>query len=374
VAGVPKSAGVPDLTGVQGCRVVTWSGSARILLRGQLESLSEIEWSVVSGDPFTGPPTPLRTYHVPMRREPAASDFRSFWLLYRFFRRHRFAFVQTHTPKASMLGLPAARLAGLPTLYTMHGSLYFKDNSPLGNLAGWVFERWCSTWAGRVLLQSAEDAEVVPRARICRAGKVVHVGNGIDVEHFAGHRQPLPDGDPPVVLMISRLVSEKGCLDFFRVARALRSKARFVHVGPVETDQRDAVTDEEIAELSAAGIVEFVGPVADVRPELARATLVLLPSYREGIPRAAMEAAASGRAVVGYNVRGVREVIPPELGLLVGRGDVEALTLLVKGLLDDHDRIAKAADACAEWVTAEFSEAVVCDRLRRVYAEVLGRH
>ena len=371
----PRSAGgteVAALSGVHGCRVVTWSESARILLRGQLEALSEIEWSVVSGDPFSDPPAHLRTYHVPMRREPALSDFRSFWQLYRFFRRHRFAFVQTHTPKASLLGLPAARLAGLPTLYTMHGSLFFRDNSPRGNFAGWLFERWCTAWAGRVLLQSREDAEVVPRAHICSRAKVVHVGNGIDVEHFSNQRQPLPVGGTPVVLMISRLVSEKGCLDFFHVARALRSKARFVHVGPVETDQRDAVTDELIAELSSAGTVEFVGHVHDVRPQLARATLVLLPSYREGIPRAAMEAAASGRPVVGYNVRGVREVIPPELGLLVRRGDVEALTALVDALLGDPERISTLAVACAQWVTAEFSERVVCDRLRGVYTDLLG--
>ena len=368
-----EPAALQALAGVSACRLVTWSQSAAVLLMGQLKGLSEIRWTIVTGDEYTDAPPEFDVHRIPMTRELSLGDLRSMWDLYWFFRRRRgLAFVQTHTQKASLLGLPAARLAGLPTLYTVHGALYFEDNSTLANVAGWLFERWCTVWARRVLLQSREDAQVLPRVRICSKHKLVLVGNGIDVERFADGRQPLPAGGTPVVMMVSRLVSEKGCLDFFHVARDLHSKARFVHVGPTETDQRDAVTDDEIAELSAAGIVEFVGRVDDVSPELARASLLLLPSYREGIPRAAMEAAAAGRAVAGYDIRGLREAIPPELGLLVPRGDVEALTELVETLLDHPDRLATLATACQEWVASEFSEAKVVDRLRGVYAQLLA--
>lgn len=372
-SGPGGSAVLADLHGVSACRVVSWSESARVLLRGQLEALREIHWSVVSGTEFPRAPAHLTVYHVPMRREMAASDLSSFWELYRFFRTHRFAFVQTHTPKASLLGLPAARLAGLPALYTMHGCLFFRDNSLLGNVAGWTFERWCTSWADRVLLQSREDVDVVVDARICPARKIVHVGNGIDIEHFAQPEAPLTGGGHPVVLMISRLVTEKGCRDFFRVAQALHRRARFVHVGPMETDQRDAIGEDEVRQLSEAGVVQFVGSVDDVRPYVAQANLVLLPSYREGVPRAAMESAAGGRPVAGYDVRGVREVIPPELGLLVRRGDVAALTDLVDSLLDDPARLSDLGRACQHWVAQEFSEHRVFDRLRRVYSEVLDQ-
>lgn len=359
------------LTGLSACRVVTWSESARFLLAGQLAALPEVRWSIVSGDEYPDPPSHLAAYWVPMRRELALSDFRSFWNLVRFFRRHRFAFVQTHTPKASLLGLPAARLAGLPTLYTMHGCLFFKDNSALANVAGWIFERWCAAWAHRVLLQSREDADVVTRFRICPQRKITHVGNGIDLRRFVAAIEPRPPAEKPTVLMISRLVSEKGCRDFFRVAEALHGRARFVHVGPSETDQRDAISQDEIQRLSAAGHVEFVGSVDDVRPHLARADLVLLPSYREGIPRVAMEAAAAGRPVAGYDIRGLREVIPPALGLLVPRGDVEALIQLVGLLLDDPSTLASLGRACQQWVVSEFSEEAVVERLRRVYLDLL---
>lgn len=367
-----RKAPLPDLEVLPGCRLVTWSESARVLLAGQLRALREFRWWVVSGDDYSDPPADIVTRTVPMRRELALSDFKSLWRLHGFFRRHRFAFVQTHTPKASLLGLPAARLAGLPALYTMHGCLYFRDNSAAGNVTGWVFERWCASWAHKVLLQSREDVDVVVRHRICRSDKLVHIGNGIDLRHFTATGGPLPRRVKPVVVMVSRLVAEKGCRDFFHVAEALHDVADFVHVGPLETDQRDAIGPEEVDRLSQTGRVRFVGPVEDVRPHVGDADLVLLPSYREGIPRVAMEAAAMACPVAGYDIRGIREVIPPELGLLVRRGDVAALTEVVRTLLQDPERRARLGAACQDWVRAEFSEESVVERLRQVYAEITG--
>ena len=361
---------LPTTARARGCRVVTTALSARLLLAGQLEVLDDVDWSVLAGDEFPDPPADVTAFQVRMGRELGPSDVVSLVALYRFFRRHRFHFVQTHTPKASLLALPAARLAGLPTLYTMHGSLFFRDNSRLANLAGWVFERWCCAWADRVLLQSEEDLGVMAAARICPERKLVHVGNGIRLERFP--EVPPPERARPVVLMVSRLVVEKGCRDFLRVAATLRGRADFVHVGPVEPDQRDALTEAEIAEAAGSGLVRFVGAVDDVRPFLADADLVLLPSYREGIPRAAMEAAATGRPVAGYDVRGVREVLPPGSGLLVARGDVESLAAVVAELLDRPERRRELGRACRDHVAARFDEGLVVSRLRRVYAEVPG--
>jgi glycosyltransferase involved in cell wall biosynthesis len=343
--------------------------SARLLLAGQLRALTEIRWSLVSGDRYDDAPDDLTVHHIPMRRELAFSDLRSIRALYRFFRRHRFSFVQTHTPKASLLGLPAARCAGLPTLYTMHGCLFFKDNTFLQNALAWAFERWCCAWAGKVLVQSREDAATLPQARICGAGKIVHIGNGIDLDRFPTVPLPTRGGAKPVVMMVSRLVAEKGCRDFFSVAQALHSEARFVHVGPPEKDQRDAIPAVEIEELSRNGVVEFRGYAHDVPAHLAEADLTLLPSYREGVPRVAMEAAAMGRAVVGYNVRGMREVIPPDLGLLVPRGRLTQLTNLVRRLVAEPRHREALGQACREWVGSNFSEEAVLDRLRVVYAE-----
>jgi glycosyltransferase involved in cell wall biosynthesis len=343
--------------------------TARLLLANQLRSIREISWTVVTGDAFDQAPEDVTVELVPIRRELAPSDLKTFTRLVGLFRRRRFDFVQTHTPKPSLLGLPAARLAGSTAIYTIHGALYFADNDRAGNIAGWAFEKWCCAWAHLVLVQSREDERVLPRAHICARRKVRYIGNGVVLQRLIEPVTPAPrESDQPVVLMVSRLVKEKGCSDFLQLAGELRHRARFVHVGPTENDQRDAISAEEISRASE--YVTFVGAVDDIRPYLAAADIVVLPSYREGIPRVAMEAAAAGRPIVAYDVRGVREVIDAASGLLVPRGDEAALANVVSQLLDDPERRTKLGEACRDRVVEAFSEDAVIERLRGVYAEL----
>jgi glycosyltransferase involved in cell wall biosynthesis len=345
--------------------------TARLLLARQMAALKDVEWTVVSGDGYEDAPGHVTVEVVPMRREFSPSDVPSFVRLFRLFRKNRFDFVQTHTPKPSFLGLPAARLSGTPAIYTIHGSLYFKGNGSLANLLGWCFERWCCAWANRVLVQSREDQSVLPQVKICPARKLSYLGNGIATEHFTEKVEPASLGtgdDLPVVLMVSRLVREKGCHDFVQLAESLSGKARFVHVGPAEDDQSDALSASELS--SAARSVTFVGAVTDVRPYYAAADIVVLPSYREGIPRAVMEAAAAGRPVAAYDIRGVREVVEPESGLLVPRGDVKELTTLVAELIADPEHRTSLGRRCQSWVLERFSEDAVVERARSLYAEL----
>ncbi len=364
--GVEQRVGKPDAR--RGCRIVTTSMTARLLLDHQLRALDEISWSVVSGDAYGDAPPDVTVEVVPIRREFALSDVAAFARLWRFLRRRRFAFVQTHTPKASFLGLPAARLCGTTAIYTIHGSLYFRDNSRQSNVLGWLFERWCCSWADLVLVQSREDEVVLPRAHISPARKIRYVGNGVVLDRFLEAVPPAPRTSRPFVLMVSRLVREKGCADFLALARSLAAQADFVHVGPVEHDQRDALDEAEIS--AASGCVSFVGSVDDIRPYLAAADVVVLPSYREGIPRVAMEASMAGKPVVAYDIRGVREVVDPAWGLLVPRGDVRGLTTVVEELLRDPERRATLGKACRERVTELFSEDDVITRLREIYARL----
>ena len=117
--------------------------------------------------------------------------------------------------------------------------------------------------------------------------------------------------------------------------------------------------------------MEFVGEVDDVRPYLASADLVVLPSYREGIPRVAMEASAMGVPVVAYDVRGMREVVDPVLGLLVDRGDRRSLGAVVDALLADPARWAELGVEYRQRVVSRYSEQNVVARLRDVYADLV---
>jgi glycosyltransferase involved in cell wall biosynthesis len=365
-----RAAAVKGIPPRHGCRVVTTSLTARVLLANQLAHLSDVRWTVVSGDRWDDPPAGMEVVVLPIRRELSASAVMSLYRLWRHFRQVPYDFVQTHTPMASLLGLPAARLAGRQTIYTIHGALYFQDNGRLANLAGWCFERWCCAWAQRVLVQSREDEDRLPRAGICRRSRIRYIGNGIVIDRFTEPVIPALTATRPMIVMVSRLVREKGCADFLELATALAGLAEFVHVGPSEHDQRDAITDAEIEAATATGAVSFIGGVDDVRPYLASATVVVLPSYREGIPRVAMEAAAMGRPVVAYDIRGMREVIEPGSGLLAPRGDQAALREILEALLKEPERCVELGERCRAWVVERFSEDAVVERLRAVYAEM----
>ena len=152
----------------RGCRVVTTSLTARVLLANQLRSLPEIDWTVVSGDAYDDPPEGVASRSSPSAGSSPSPTSPSFARLWRYLRRQRFDFVQTHTPKASFLGLPAARLAGTPAIYTIHGALYFAGQRPDGQRPGLVLRAVVLRVGHRVLVQSREDETVLPAARICR--------------------------------------------------------------------------------------------------------------------------------------------------------------------------------------------------------------
>ena len=114
----------------------------------------------------------------------------------------------------------------------------------------------------------------------------------------------------------------------------------------------------------------MLGDVDDVRPQLAAADIVLLPSYREGIPRAAMEAAATGRPVVAYDIRGVREVIPSQADLLAPLGDISALEKVVRRVVEDPTAREQAGRLCTDHVRSSFSERHVVSHLTKIYQEM----
>ncbi len=278
--------------------------------------------------------------------------------------------MQTHTPKASFLGLPAARLAGTTAIYTIHGALYFRDNGRAGQRAGWLFERWCCAWAHIVLVQSARTRRCCPGRTCARHAKIRYVGNGVELDRFTAPVAPARRSALPIVVMVSRLVREKGCADFLALARALHGRAEFVHVGPVEHDPRRHHRARRWPPPPTTW--SFVGAVADVRPWLAAADVVVPASYREGIPRVAMEAAAIGRPVVAYDVRGVREVLAPAGDLLVPRATPGPCGWRWSACLDDPDRRRAVGEACRAAVLERFSEDDVVRRLRAVYATLPG--
>lgn len=253
--------------------------------------------------------------------------------LLRLLRRERFDVLHAHTPIAALLGRIAARLAGIPlVIYTAHG-FYFHDQMPvLKRRLYVVLERVGGRLTDYLFTQSAEDAQAAVNESIVDRGRVLTIGNGVDVARFdanrLGRQQPLRHelgcGDRDFLIgMVSRLVAEKGVAEFLAAARRVAQdhpQARFVLVGERLPSDHALGVAASLTEAQAAlgDRLVLTGLRNDVPELLAAMDLFCLPSWREGMPRTIIEAMLMGKPVIATDIRGAREEVVPEVtGLLV---------------------------------------------------------
>jgi glycosyltransferase involved in cell wall biosynthesis/ribosomal protein S18 acetylase RimI-like enzyme len=365
----------------------------RYLLLGQLRRLAA-EGYEVTGISAPGPNGAALEAEgirfLPWRNATRAwnpvADVKALAELVGLLRRERFDLVHTHNPKPGVLGRVAARLAGTPLVVnTVHG-LYATPEDRLRKRAAVLGAEWL---AGRCsdleLYQSEEDLRWAARLRLARRGRSHLLGNGTDVVHFdparvsperaAALRRELGiPADAVVVGAVGRLVAEKGYRELFAAARAVRRadpRVRFLAVGAPDLEKADAITEAELAE--AAEDVVVTGWRDDVRDLLAVMDVFVLASWREGMPRSAIEAAAMGRALVLTDIRGCREVARHDReALLVPPRDPDALAGAISRLAADpalRDRLGAAARARA---LERFSEAQVAERVVGHYRRLTG--
>lgn len=213
------------------------------------------------------------------------------------------------------------------------------------------------------VFQNADDRAYFLERGVARAENTLIIkGSGVDTSEYA--QTPEPADGPPLVIFPARLLRSKGVCEFAGAAAILTSrgvKARFAVVGDLDPANPDALTPGELADLVAGGAVEAWGFRPDMATVLAGSHIVCLPSYREGVPKALIEAAAIGRAIVATDVPGCREIVRHgENGLLVPARDPVALAEALETLIGDPARRNRMGLAGRTLVEREFSmEAVI---------------
>jgi glycosyltransferase involved in cell wall biosynthesis len=293
----------------------------------------------------------------------------SYRALVTLFRRERFDLVHVHTPVAALVGRFAAWRAGVPRIvYTAHG-FYFHEGMPAWKRVIFIALEWL---AGRVtdqlFTQAEEDAATARRYRLCRSGRIDAIGNGVDLARF----HPATDAEPSeraalrasldtpadgvVILMVGRLVAEKGYPELFEAMRRTRSSAVLWVAGERLPSDHASPIDQLLAALAGDAAlsqrVRLLGHRADMPALMRAADIFTLPSHREGMPRSIIEAMASGLPVVASDIRGAREeVVPGETGALVPVRDAAALAAALDRLI--ADRALRARQGAAGRARAE---------------------
>ncbi|MBW1906040.1 MAG: glycosyltransferase family 4 protein [Deltaproteobacteria bacterium] len=373
--------------------VTTVDLSLRYLLLNQLKRIQGEGYEVL-GVSADGPDVPvveaagIHHFAVPMtRRITPIADLRCLWKLFRIMRRERFDIVHTHTPKAGLLGQLAARLAGVPVVAnTLHGFYFHDDMKPwLRRFYIWM-ERVAAKCSDTILSQNREDMATAVAERIAKPEQMKWLGNGIDVASF--DRRRLPDttledlrqeirieSRAPVIGFVGRLVEEKGILDLLEAAKVVVRaipNAQFLIVGPYDDDKPDALRPDVAERYGVAANCRFVGMRHDMPELYALMDVLVLPSYREGFPRAPMEASAMGVPTLVTDIRGCREAVDHgENGLLFPVGDADALARSLLDLLGDEGRRARMGAAGRRIAENRFDEQEVFDRVLSEYERLL---
>jgi len=258
-----------------------------------------------------------------------------------------------YTIKPVIYGSIAARLAGVPNraaMITGMGSALTSARTPRQRLvavAARALYRLGLAQCQVVIFQNPDDRDDLARlgALPRRAKTPIVRGSGVDLAHYAA--SPLPPG-PPVFLFLGRLLRDKGIAEYVAAARLVRARhppARFQIAGWLDPNPQ-SLTRRDLDDVVADGTIEYLGASEDVRPQLAAAHVLVLPSYREGTPRSVLEAMSMNRAVITSDAPGCREtVVDGDSGLVVPVRNAPALAAAMIRLIASPALLTRLAAA-----------------------------
>ncbi len=306
-------------------------------------------------------------------------DLKLLWRYRRALRRIRPAIFLGYTAKPNIYGSLAAHSLGIPVINNVSGlGTAFIKQGWLTRIVSGLY-RLAFARSATVFFQNPDDLAMFVRARLVQERKArLLPGSGIDLQEFA--LPPAWKEDPAqfTFLLIARLLWDKGVGEFVEAARQVRARhpdARFQLLGFLDVANRTAVSRSDVEAWVAQGLVEYLGHADDVRPFIAAADCIVLPSYREGLPRVLLEGAAMGKPLITTDVPGCRQVVDDAYnGFLCTVRDASSLAeAMSKMLALPAEQRAAMGAAGRRKIEAEYDERIAIERYLIAIEEALHR-
>ena len=224
-----------------------------------------------------------------------------------------------------------------------------------------------------VIMQNPDDMHLLIKSNVLDEQHAsLILGSGVDVNEFSC--PPIID-ETPLVVLASRMLWDKGVGEFVEAAGIIKKKgivARFALVGEGDDANPASISEWQLNSWVSGGAVEWWGRSNDMPLVFSKATIVCLPSYREGLPKVLIEAASCGRAIVTTDVPGCREIVQSNKnGLVVPPKNPEALANALEKLIKDPQLCIKMGSAGREIVIAKFSVENVVNKTLALYKKSL---
>jgi glycosyltransferase involved in cell wall biosynthesis len=323
----------------------------------------------------------ITLHNVPLQRGGVSilADLRYLMQVVRIMRLVKPEIVHNVTIKPVLYGTIAARALGVRGIVDALSGLGYsfarKSRWLISMLLRLAFRVAFRSARVSVILQNSDDLHLMTSLRIVRAHQAVLIrGSGVDLAEYTASPEDLTR--EPLVVLPARLLRDKGIVEFAEASAVLAARgcrARCAIAGPLDDSNPAALTLAEVHDLLARYPIDWLGNVKDVADLYRRANIVCLPSYREGLPKALLEACAAGRAIVTTDVPGCREVVAQDVnGLLVPVRDANVLADALQSLIADPQRRARLGMAGRRRAEEEFDLGRVVAQTLAVYDRMLG--
>lgn len=323
----------------------------------------------------------LEVHHVPFERGSLnpVSDIALLMHIVRLYRQLKPDVVHHVALKPVIYGGLAARLTGMKHVVNALPGLGFVFSSStltarvLKPFVRAVLRSVLAVSGSRLILQNQDDVRMFTQQGLAPADSIRFVpGVGVDLDAY--RLVPEPDGRVTIVLP-ARMLVDKGVHEYVAAARLLRTRgvdAQFVLVGGIDADNPAALKAAQLRAWESEGLVTWAGHCTDMPAMLASAHIVCLPSYREGLPKALLEACAAARPIVTTDVPGCREVVRDgENGLLVRVRDAQDLADKLATLISDPVLRLRMGQAGRRIAEREYSAALSSGQTIAIYRELL---
>jgi glycosyltransferase involved in cell wall biosynthesis len=227
----------------------------------------------------------------------------------------------------------------------------------------------------RLILQNRDDLAAFLAADLASAERThVIMGSGVDTSRFAPSLRP--QNATMRVLLASRLLWDKGIREYIDAARLVKEKGlpiQFLLAGNPDAGNPASVPEPQITKWQESGAIEYLGHVADMPRLLVNIDVAILPSYREGVPRSLLEAAACGLPIITTDVPGCREVVRHGInGLLVPPRDPAALAAAIRFMYERPGERARMGAAARDCAIRQFDQNIVFEKTYAVYHDLLS--
>ena len=300
-------------------------------------------------------------------------DLRTLWDFIRLYRKVKPDIICHYTIKPNIYGTLAASINNIPSINNVAGlgTLFLVDNM-MTKLAKLLYKIALSR-SHVVLFQNQDDCDLFIEGGLVKKEKVDLIpGSGVDLVRFSPRDKPY-ENDTLKFLLIGRMLWDKGVGEFVSAARLLKAKypqVVFQLLGAVDADNRSAITKSEVQQWVEEGIVEYLGNTDNVGDYISMAGCVVLPSYREGVPRTLLESAAMAKPLVTTDTVGCKDVVDDGVnGFLCELKSSEDLALKIEKiiLMSNQNRITMGENGRRK-IETEFDENIVLSK----YLEIVG--